>query len=132
MKLNSKDFNITQSDYCLFFEIVNCPPEFTTVTVSVPPAPALPALNITVDSWDKTVPLFELRSSDVLPSLSVTCHGILAAASTASALKASDLESWTAKELLNCIDVLGSIDWPLDTKLEVFKLIKSKMVIIFI
>ncbi len=89
LNLTAQDLGISQAEYCDFFKIpsLNCPPE--TSTTQGPP-PQLPVLQITVDRWDKLVPMIDLRPTDVLPT-SVTCHGILAAGTAASALRASDL-----------------------------------------
>ena len=118
--LSATDLAINQSDFCAFFGSKNCPP-----TASA--GPVLPELLVNVDSWSKMVPTFDLRATDVLPT-TVTCHGILAAGTAAWALGVSDLQSWSGSQLLNCIDVLGSIDWPLQTKADVLKLIISKVV----
>lgn len=122
--LSALDLGISQSEFCLFFKIVNCP-----ATASA--GPVLPDLLVNVDSWSKMVPTFDLRATDVLPT-AVTCHGVLAAGPAASALSASDLQSWSGSQLLNCIEVLGSIDWPLQTKSEVLKMIQSKVVTSFL
>ena len=95
----------------------------TTAAAPVPP----PALVIDFDSFDGTVPIFDLKATDKLPER-LTCHGILAAGTAASALKAKDLESWSSKQILNCIEVLGSIELSRETKKEIWNLIQSKMV----
>ena len=43
----------------------------------------------------------------------ITCHGLMASGVAASALEASDLESWTSDEVLNCLEVLGMIEFDL-------------------
>jgi hypothetical protein len=94
LNLTAQDLGISQAEYCDFFKIpsLNCPPETSTTRGPPPQLPALPVLKITVDRWDKLVPTIDLRPTDVLPT-SVTCHGVLAAGTAASALKASDLVS---------------------------------------
>jgi hypothetical protein len=93
------------------------------------PSTAAPnPLIINIDSWDGSmVPMFDLRVTDTLP-VNLTCLGVIAAGPAASALKAKDLRSWSVKQILNCIEVFGMIDWPKESKLEAWKLIESKMV----
>ena len=157
--LTAQDLDLTEDVFCQFLGNLNCPPPTlpTTVattktslpsTAAVTPAavittPAVttpstvastaappPPLVIDEISWDGMVPTFDLRATDVLPS-KLTCHGIIAAGPAASAVTAKDLESWSQRQLLNCIEVLGKVDWPKEAKLDVWKLIVSKMVKVF-
>ncbi len=101
-------------------------PATTPATTAAAPV-SLPALVFNFESYDGVVPIFELKATDKLPE-KLTCHGILAAGAAASALKAKDLEAWSSKQVVNCMEVLGSIDASRDTKLEIWNLIKTKMV----
>ena len=95
----------------------------TTPPVLVP----APALVFDMDSFDGIVPIFDLKATDKLPDR-LTCQGILAAGTAASALMAKDLESWSSKQLLNCLEVLGSIEASRETKKDIWNLIKINMV----
>ena len=86
-----------------------------------------PALVVDMDSFDGIVPIFDLKATDKLPDR-LTCQGILAAGTAASALTAKDLESWSSKQLLNCLEVLGSIEASRETKKDIWNLIKNNMV----
>ena len=106
-------------------------------TLPTPPPTPLPIspttaasnpLVIDIDTWDGSmVPTFDLRVTDTLP-VNLTCLGVVAAGPAASALKVKDLVSWSPRQILNCIEVFGLIDWPKETKLEAWKLIVSKVV----
>ncbi len=99
-------------------------PSSTPTPTTVAPNP----LVIDIDTWDGSmVPAFDLRVTDTLP-VNLTCLGVIAAGPAASALKVKDLLSWSPKQILNCIEVFGMIDWPKESKLEAWKHISSKVV----
>jgi hypothetical protein len=152
--LTGQDLDVPEDVFCQFIGNTNCPPptlptikttpttaaavnttavKITTAVVTTSPSTVAttaappPPLVIEVSSWDGMVPTFDLRATDVLPS-KLTCHGIIAAGPAATALTAKDLESWSQRQLLNCIEVLGNIDWPREAKLDVWKLIVTKLV----
>jgi len=58
----------------------------------------------------------------------ISCNGILASGLASIALRPEDLESWSTNEIIDCIGILGLIEWPLETKLEVWRVIRTKLV----
>ena len=63
-------------------------------------------------------------ASPQLPE-SFSCDGIRAAGKAAVAIDADDLWKFKPEELWNCVETIGNIDWPLETKIEVWRLMEA-------
>ncbi len=103
IKLRPIDLGIAQDDFCDFFKRICLDPDFV---------------------GDESV-IFR-RDRKPLSSR-FTCDGVRAAGSAAVGLAADDLESWDEEELWACLETLGNIDWPLRTKIDVWKLLDEKV-----
>jgi hypothetical protein len=57
-----------------------------------------------------------------------TCHGVIASGQAAVALSVDDLVKWDSVSLYDCLEVLGSVDWPQAAKRKVWSLLVSKQV----
>jgi hypothetical protein len=84
---------------------------------------------------DEMFQSFEIRYNNIFDESEIetfrekiTCDGIIASGPAASSFYVEELESWTPKEIMNCIDVLGSIDWTVEKKIDFWKYAISKVV----
>ena len=70
---------------------------------------------------------FEISEIETFPE-KITCDGIIAAGPASSSFSVEDLKSWTSKEILYCIDVLGKIDWTNEKKIDIWNYAIFKVV----
>lgn len=154
LDLTPDNLRLSREEFCSFFqnlELCQQPPlVLTTTQVAPTTTPELTTTTTTTapvidraDNFDFSSdyedgmgetkfqniddgPLISARERNLALPKEFTCHGVKAAGNAARALKPQDLESWSAKELENCIEVLGNIQWPLPTKMAVWNLIRKK------
>ena len=113
IRLRPVDINVTKEEFCDFFEDICARPEFVAEESVIFKNKALDARTLEAD----------LQMPELL-----SCNGIRAAGKAAVVVEADDLEAWEPDELWNCVETLGSIDWPLETKLEVWRLLENKVI----
>ena len=110
IRLRPVDINVTKEEFCDFFEEICAKPEFVAEESVIFKNKAVDAR--TVDAGPQMPELF-------------SCNGIRAAGKAAVVVRVGDLEEWEPDELWNCVETLGSIDWPLETKIEVWRLMET-------
>ena len=110
IRLRPVDINVTKEEFCDFFEEICAKPEFVAEESVIFKNKAVDAR--TVDAGPQMPELF-------------SCNGIRAAGKAAVVVRVGDLEAWEPDELWNCVETLGSIDWPLETKIEVWRLMET-------
>ncbi len=113
-------------------EAPTTPETATTTVASTTATDAVADSGVEGDEFGGAVDLFspEDRLDPVEPieqlSEEFTCEGLKEAGSAAEVLVADDFANWSPKELLNCLEVFGQVDWPIETKIGVWNLLKEK------
>ena len=134
IRLRPVDINVTKDEFCDFFEEICARPEFVAeesvifkvsqIEMRLRQAPKK-RLAIFVFK-EKAVDARTVEAGPQMPEL-FSCNGIRAAGKAAVVVRADDLEMWEPDELWNCVETLGSIEWPLETKLDVWRLMEAKV-----
>ena len=115
IRLRPVDINVTKDEFCDFFEEICARPEFVAEESVIFKEKAVAAR-----AGDGA------HAHPQMPEL-FSCNGIRAAGKAAVVVRADDLEMWEPDKLWNCVETLGSIDWPLETKIEVWNLMETKV-----
>ena len=141
LNLRARDLEISEAEFCQLTESCSGIHSFAPRHVEAPE----PLVSDIVDSSFYETPTtttahteissqpdptdidLGLSESTWIPN-KISCNGILASGLASMALQAEDLESWSTNEIIDCIGILGLIEWPLETKLEVWKVIRTKLV----
>ncbi|TRY69173.1 hypothetical protein TCAL_01375 [Tigriopus californicus] len=150
LDLTPDNLRLTREEFCSFFQNLEfCqrpPPTLSTTqeptTIPEPTTTTAPVVDrsdnfdFSSDYEDGVSPIeFEdldggsvvsARERTLFLPKEFSCHGVKAARDSAIALSPEDLDSWTAQELENCVEVLGNIRWPLSTKISVWNLMRKK------
>ena len=112
IRLRPVDINVTKEEFCDFFEEICAKPEFVAEE--------------SVIFKNKAVDARTVHAGPQMPEV-FSCNGIRAAGKAGVVVRVGDLEEWEPDELWNCVETLGSIDWPLETKIEVWRLMETKV-----
>lgn len=111
IQLRPVDINVTSEVFCTFYKAICENKNFADETVIFM---SLPQKGRTLADGETVSP--------TLPNI-FTCSGIRAAGQAAVAVRKEDMENWNNQEIWQCLEQLGSIEWPLETKIPVWNLI---------